>query len=189
MSARRATARRWPSSRVGRLAALPGVDGVSAHACAHAADGAGRRRDSRSAARRARLGSGARRRRLGDGVRLAWPAAPDVVASERLLFARDFASATSSSCPRRPGLQRVPIVGAFRDFNTGEPAIVMSLERYRRDWRDDELTGIGLDLDRRRRRCRRRGERARARRQRGVAYARARGSKSCRSPCSTGRSK
>ena len=22
----------------------------------------------------------------------------------------------------------------------------MSLERYRRDWRDDELTGIGLDL-------------------------------------------
>ena len=41
----------------------------------------------------------------------------------------------------------MPIVGTFRDFNTGEPAIVMALERYRRDWRDDELTGIGVDLD------------------------------------------
>ena len=40
----------------------------------------------------------------------------------------------------------MPIVGAFRDFNTGEPAVVMALERYRRDWRDNELTGIGLDL-------------------------------------------
>ena len=43
-------------------------------------------------------------------------------------------------------MHRLPIVGAFRDFNTGVPAIVMALERYRREWQDDELTGVGLDL-------------------------------------------
>jgi putative ABC transport system permease protein len=48
--------------------------------------------------------------------------------------------------PSPSGIQRLPITGAFRDFNTGEPAIVMALERYRRDWRDDELTGVGIDL-------------------------------------------
>jgi putative ABC transport system permease protein len=40
----------------------------------------------------------------------------------------------------------LPIAGAFRDFNTGVPAVVMSLDAYRRDWRDDELTGVGIDL-------------------------------------------
>ena len=69
-----------------------------------------------------------------------------VVASERLLFARDLRVGDELELPSPAGLQRLPIVGAFRDFNTSEPAIVMSLDRYRRDWRDEELTGIGLDL-------------------------------------------
>ena len=69
-----------------------------------------------------------------------------VVASERLLFARDLRVGDELELPSPAGLQHVPIVGAFRDFNTSEPAIVMSLERYRRAWRDAELTGIGLDL-------------------------------------------
>jgi putative ABC transport system permease protein len=71
-----------------------------------------------------------------------------VVASERLLFARNLRTGDELALPSPAGLQRLPIVGAFRDFNTGEPAIVMALERYRRDWRDDALTGIGLDLER-----------------------------------------
>jgi len=69
-----------------------------------------------------------------------------VVASERLLFARDLQVGDELELPSPKGLQRVPIVGAFRDFNTSEPAIVMSLDRYRRDWVDAEVTGIGLDL-------------------------------------------
>ena len=69
-----------------------------------------------------------------------------VIASERLLFARHLRVGDELELPSPAGAQHVPIVGAFRDFNTGEPAIVMTLERYRRDWRDNELTGIGLDL-------------------------------------------
>ena len=69
-----------------------------------------------------------------------------VVASERLLFARELRVGQMLELPSPSGWQHVPIVGAFRDFNTSEPAIVMSLERYRRDWRDDAITGIGLDL-------------------------------------------
>jgi putative ABC transport system permease protein len=69
-----------------------------------------------------------------------------VVASERLLFARGLRVGDELELPSPAGLQRLPIVGAFRDFNTSEPAIVMALERYRRDWHDEELTGIGLDL-------------------------------------------
>jgi putative ABC transport system permease protein len=69
-----------------------------------------------------------------------------VVASERLLFARSWAVGDELELPSPAGVQRLPIVGAFRDFNTGEPAIVMALERYRRDWRDNELTGVGIDL-------------------------------------------
>lgn len=69
-----------------------------------------------------------------------------VVASERLLFARGLRVGDELELPAPTGSQRLPIVGAFRDFNTSEPAIVMSLERYRRAWRDDGVTGVGLDL-------------------------------------------
>jgi putative ABC transport system permease protein len=69
-----------------------------------------------------------------------------VIASERLLFARELRVGDVLELPSPAGVQRLPIVAAFRDFNTSEPAVVMTLERYRRDWRDDELTGIGLDL-------------------------------------------
>ena len=69
-----------------------------------------------------------------------------VIASERLLFARDLRVGDELALPSPTGLWSVPIVGAFRDFNTGIPAIVMALDRYRAQWRDDELTGVGLDL-------------------------------------------
>jgi putative ABC transport system permease protein len=71
-----------------------------------------------------------------------------VIASERLLFASKLRVGDELQLPAPTGLRRLPIVGAFRDFNTGVPAIVMALDRYRRDWRDDELTGIGVDLAR-----------------------------------------
>jgi putative ABC transport system permease protein len=69
-----------------------------------------------------------------------------VIASERLLFARDLRVGDNLDLPAPTGLQQMPIVAAFRDFNTAEPTIVMALERYRRDWRDDGLSGVGVDL-------------------------------------------
>jgi putative ABC transport system permease protein len=69
-----------------------------------------------------------------------------VVASERLLFARGLRLGDVLELPASAGAQQLPIVASFRDFNTGTPAVVMALERYRRDFRDSELTGVGLDL-------------------------------------------
>ncbi len=69
-----------------------------------------------------------------------------VIASERLLFARNLRVGDELELPGRGGIRRVPIAAAFRDFNTGVPAVVMALEQYRRDWGDDSLTGVGLDV-------------------------------------------
>jgi putative ABC transport system permease protein len=69
-----------------------------------------------------------------------------VLASERLLFARDLGVGDELEVPAPAGLERLQIAGAFRDFNTGEPSIVMTLQRYRAVWRDYELSGVGLDL-------------------------------------------
>jgi putative ABC transport system permease protein len=41
----------------------------------------------------------------------------------------------------------VPIVGVSRDFNTGDYSVTIALDRYRRDWQDDSLTGVGVHLD------------------------------------------
>jgi putative ABC transport system permease protein len=69
-----------------------------------------------------------------------------VIASERLLFTRDLHLGDELELAAPAGLRRLPIAGAFRDFNTGVPAVVMALEQYRGDWGDDSLTGVGLDL-------------------------------------------
>ena len=76
----------------------------------------------------------------------ALAAGTGVVASERLLFSSGLRVGDALEIPSPTGVQPSPIVGAFRDFNTGVPAVVMSLDSYRRDWRDGELTGVGIDL-------------------------------------------
>lgn len=70
-----------------------------------------------------------------------------VIASERLLFAGSLRVGDELELPTPAGVRRIRVVGAFRDFNTGVPAVVMDLGAYRRDWRDEELTGVGLDLE------------------------------------------
>jgi putative ABC transport system permease protein len=69
-----------------------------------------------------------------------------VVASERLLFARSLAIGDEIELTAPAGATRLPVAAAFRDFNTSTPGIVMSLDRYRRDWNDAALGGIGIDL-------------------------------------------
>ena len=70
-----------------------------------------------------------------------------VIASERLLFSSKLRVGSDLELPTPSGTKRLQVVGAFRDFNTGVPAIVMTLDSYRRDWRDFGLTGVGVDLD------------------------------------------
>ncbi|HEY9183308.1 MAG TPA: FtsX-like permease family protein [Gammaproteobacteria bacterium] len=69
-----------------------------------------------------------------------------VLASERLLLARGLVVGDQLELPTPSGSVRLPVAGAFRDFNTGEPSVVVALARYRREWQDAELTGIGLDV-------------------------------------------
>jgi putative ABC transport system permease protein len=70
-----------------------------------------------------------------------------ILASERLMFARKLRVGDVVVLPTPLGEQELPILGAYRDFNTGSYSVVLALERYRRDWMDSELTGIGVDLD------------------------------------------
>jgi putative ABC transport system permease protein len=69
-----------------------------------------------------------------------------VVASERLLFARGLQVGAELELAAPTGPARLPIAAAFRDFNTSTPGIVMSLERYRRTFRDNTLGNIGIDV-------------------------------------------
>ncbi len=94
-----------------------------------------------------------------------------VLVSERLLLARGLVVGDELELPAPSGPVRLPIAGAFRDFNTGEPSVVMALARYRRDWQDTDLTG-----HRRRHRGRFRPRECRGRATRSAARARRPGS-------------
>jgi putative ABC transport system permease protein len=76
----------------------------------------------------------------------ALAAGTGLIASERLLFAGGLRVGDELALPTPAGVRHLPIVGAFRDFNTGVPSVVMALASYRRDWNDAELTGVGFDL-------------------------------------------
>ena len=69
-----------------------------------------------------------------------------VAASERLMFARHLNVGDELTLPSPSGPQRLPIVGAYRDFNTGNYTIVMALARYQASWKDSTITGLGVDL-------------------------------------------
>jgi putative ABC transport system permease protein len=81
------------------------------------------------------------------GALASLAAGEGVVASERFTFARGLHVGDEISLPTPRGEQHVQIVGVSRDFNTGDYSVVIALERYRRDWQDDSLTGIGVHLD------------------------------------------
>ncbi len=69
------------------------------------------------------------------------------VVSERFAFARKLAVGDELVLPTPEGEERLPIVGTFRDFNTGDYSIVVALDWYRARWADDTLTGLGVYLD------------------------------------------
>ncbi|HET7133377.1 MAG TPA: FtsX-like permease family protein, partial [Gammaproteobacteria bacterium] len=69
-----------------------------------------------------------------------------LVASERFTFARGLGVGDEIALPTPNGDRLLPLVGVFRDFNTGDYSVVMALDFYRSLFRDDTLTGIGMDL-------------------------------------------
>ena len=69
-----------------------------------------------------------------------------VVASERFTFARGLAVGEELALPTPEGERRLPIVGVFRDFNTGDYSVVVGIDFYRRVFRDESLSGIGIVL-------------------------------------------
>jgi len=69
-----------------------------------------------------------------------------VVASERFTFARGLTVGDELALPAPEGERRLPIVGVFRDFNTGDYSVVIALDLYRRLFRDTSLTGVGIQL-------------------------------------------
>jgi putative ABC transport system permease protein len=71
-----------------------------------------------------------------------------VVISERLGFARNLRTGGRLVLPTQHGDESWPIVGTFRDFNTGAYSAVLPLEALRRHWDDRLISGIGLRLGR-----------------------------------------
>jgi putative ABC transport system permease protein len=70
------------------------------------------------------------------------------IVSERLELVRGVGLGDEVALPTPGGEERWPVVGVFRDFNTSEPAVVLSLEAYRRSFGDEELSSIGLEVAR-----------------------------------------
>jgi len=70
-----------------------------------------------------------------------------VVVSERLAFARGLKVGESLAIPTPAGIQRLSIAGAFRDFNTGDYSVVVSLDWLDRYWNDSSITGLGVNLE------------------------------------------
>jgi putative ABC transport system permease protein len=68
------------------------------------------------------------------------------VISERLAFARGLRTGDTLVVPTVRGDKSLPIVGTFRDFNTGSYSAVVALPVLRREWNDELLSGIAVRL-------------------------------------------
>jgi len=69
-----------------------------------------------------------------------------VVVSESLARRRAIAVGKQLVLPAADGPLAFAVAGVFRDYSSDRGAVVMRLETFRRHWRDDRLTGIGITL-------------------------------------------
>lgn len=73
----------------------------------------------------------------------------DVVAvTEPLAYRHGLAPGNRVELPTPAGPHGFEIAAVYRDYNAGGAALTMPLEAFRRHWRDDGLTGIGVHLAR-----------------------------------------
>lgn len=70
-----------------------------------------------------------------------------VMVSERLAFGRGLRVGDVMALPGATGTERFPVLGIFRDYNTGLYSVVMALAAYRQHWHDRALNGLGVRLD------------------------------------------
>jgi len=69
-----------------------------------------------------------------------------VVVSEPLAWRLKLSKGDTLTLSTALGPTRLRIAGIYRDYGTGPGSVLMSLGEYRRLWRDDSITGIGLSL-------------------------------------------
>ena len=69
-----------------------------------------------------------------------------VAISEAFAFRAGLRVGDDIALPTAGGERHFSICAVFRDYNTGGESVVMSLDRYRRYWKDDHLSGIGIQL-------------------------------------------
>src|SRR5690606_2445996 len=79
-----------------------------------------------------------------EGALAALAAGEGVAVSERLAYRDGLEPGQTLVLPTIGGNRAFPIVAVYRDFNTGNPGVVMALERYRTELDDDGLDGIGV---------------------------------------------
>jgi putative ABC transport system permease protein len=74
----------------------------------------------------------------------ALAAGEGIAVSERLAYRDDLEVGEPLVLPTIGGNRAFPIVAVFRDFNTGNPGVVLALETYRDAFADEGLDGIGV---------------------------------------------
>ncbi len=72
--------------------------------------------------------------------------ADTVLVTEPISYRFGLAVGDAVSLPTATGERAFTIAGVFRDYSTGNNAFLLPLESYRRYWRDDSVTGIGVHL-------------------------------------------
>lgn len=69
-----------------------------------------------------------------------------VVISEPLARRRGIAIGEELVLPAANGALPFVVAGAFRDYSSDRGTVVMRLDAFRRHWKDDRLTGVGIHL-------------------------------------------
>lgn len=82
---------------------------------------------------------------IGAGT-VALDGADTVLVTEPFSYRFGLGVGDAVSLPTASGDRAFTIAGVFRDYSTGNNALLLPLETYRRHWRDDSVTGIGVHL-------------------------------------------
>ena len=81
----------------------------------------------------------------GDAM-AAFDDADAILVTEPISYRFGLGVGDAVSLPTDSGERAFTITGVFRDYSTGNNAFLLPLETYRRHWRDDSVTGIGVHM-------------------------------------------
>lgn len=69
-----------------------------------------------------------------------------VVVSEPFAYRQGLETGDVLPLPTAEGVRDFSVAGIYRDYNSGGAAASISLDSYRRHWRDESLSGVGVHL-------------------------------------------